>query len=90
MRRSSVLGLRVEMEEGRPSTRFCIEPRRAAEVADEMEDMRRRVFWRVKGPVTAPKARDMELACEWVETAPKAMEPSRTASSAMPESLTSQ
>jgi hypothetical protein len=89
---SSMLGLRVAVVEGRDSMKLCIEPRRgvAAEFADENDESRRRVFWRVNWPVTAPNARVSELACEcWAAMSSRIIDPSLTASSAMPASLTS-
>jgi hypothetical protein len=92
MRCCSMLGwvLEIALDEGRESRKPCIEPRRrGAEVAEENEDSRRRVFWRVKLPVTAPNARERELVCEWCETPSTAMADSLTASRAMPASRTS-
>jgi hypothetical protein len=93
VRSCSELGLRVALDEGRDSMKLCMDPRRRGAVvvvAEENEDKRRRVFWRVNGPVTTPNARDSELECEWCD-APQStcMSPSLTASSAMPESFTS-
>jgi hypothetical protein len=59
----SVLFLRVEDEEGMWSIKPCMDPRRGAveAVADEKDERRRRVFWRVNWPVIAPNAREREL-----------------------------
>jgi hypothetical protein len=89
-------GQRDVWDEGRDSTKLAIDPRRrgAAEVADENDERRRRLFWRVNCPVITPNARDSELECECCEDPmhdpqSTSMEPSLTASSAMPESFTS-
>lgn len=79
----SELALRFVLEAGRASMKLWMEPLRrgAAEVAEEKEERRRRVFCRVKGPVTVLKARERELECECCEATPK--EASLTASSAI-------
>lgn len=63
--------------------------RRGADVADEKDESRRRVFCRVKLPVTAPKARERELVCEYWAAPSTPMEDSLTASRAMPASRVS-
>jgi len=55
--------------------------RRWAGVAEETDDMRLRVFWRVKLPVTAPMARESELDCECCDEPSTCMAASLTASS---------
>lgn len=78
----SMLGLAwVALEGGRDSKREWMEPRRrCAGVAEETDDIRRRVFWRVKLPATAPNAREKELLCECCEEPSAAMVASFTAS----------
>lgn len=87
----SVLILRAAPDGGRDSMKLWMEPRRrGAVVAEEKDDSRRRVFWRVKPPVTAPKARDRELECAWWQAgASSPSEASFTASSAVAVSLAS-
>lgn len=59
-----------------------MEPRRrCAGVGEETDDIRLRVFWRVKLPATAPKAREKELACECCEEPSMDIVASLTASS---------
>jgi hypothetical protein len=71
-----------ELDEGSDSKSEWIEPRRrCAGMGEETDDIRLRVFWRVKLPVTAPKAREKELVCWWCEAPSAAMVASLTASS---------
>lgn len=59
-----------------------MEPRRrCAGVGEETDDIRLRVFWRVKLPATAPKAREKELVCECCEEPSMDIVASFTASS---------
>ena len=77
----SMVDLWLALAEGRDSNKECMEPRRrCAGVAEDTDDMRRRVFWRVKLPATAPNAREKELACECCERPSAAMVASLTAS----------
>lgn len=64
----------------------CIEPRREVEEEEEKEESLRRTCLRVKLPVTAPRAREMELVCEccdWEQSDHMERSPSFTASKAI-------
>lgn len=64
----SMLGLRVEFEEGRDSMKVCKEPRRRGATAAvvEQEERRRRDLERVK-PATVLMARERDIVCECCE-----------------------